>query len=114
MGFILGFLLDILDPNGCPAKMTINGIPIDITKMKALSTLNKLSKYPAEAIIEALCEIRKAINMYFKGTKCYPTLEILHTLQSAHIQVQNKLFANKSRHKDRNLYPKLFTSMLKR
>jgi hypothetical protein len=45
--------------------------------MKALSTLNKLSKYPAVAIIEALYEIRKAFNMYFKGTKWYLTLEIL-------------------------------------
>jgi hypothetical protein len=87
--------------------MTMNGIPIVITDVKVLtlllSTLTKLSKYHAEIIIEAHYEIRKAFHMYFEGTECSPTdepLEILQKVQSAHIQVKNKLFANKPRIKD--------------
>ena len=43
MGILLG-AFPIFDQNGNPAMTTMNGIPIDITDVKVLNSLNKLSK----------------------------------------------------------------------
>jgi hypothetical protein len=100
LGITKAALPDILDQHGNLAKMTMNRIPIDITDLKVLSNLKKLSNYPPYATMEALDEISKAFRMYIEEneeTSNGEPLEILHRLQAAHIQVQNKLFANKSR-----------------
>ena len=65
MGITKAALPDILDQNGDPAMMTMNGIPIDITDLKLLSHLKKLSKYSPEVTMDALEEISKAIKLFF-------------------------------------------------
>ncbi len=105
MGIIAGSLPKIIDRNGNPAMMTMNGIPIDITDVKIFSALNKLSNYPpdSDVITEALHEIRKAVELFIEddgGFKMSEPLGVLHQLQSFHIKTQNKLYINNSRIKE--------------
>jgi hypothetical protein len=59
-----GSLPDIIDRHGNPAPMTMNGILIDISDVKVLSALNKITNFPPDITTEALHEIQKATEMY--------------------------------------------------
>jgi hypothetical protein len=97
-------LPDIVDQNGNPAPMTMNGIPIDISDVKVRSALNKITNFPPDVTMEALQEIQKAMEMHIEididSLKTEEPLAVLHLLQSLHIKPQNKLYTNKSRIKD--------------
>jgi hypothetical protein len=92
-GIIAGSFPEIIDLNGNQAPMTMNGIPIDITDVKVLSALNKLSNYPPDVITEAQHEIHKAFGMFIEedGKRCMFIEED---------GKQNKLYINKSRIKE--------------
>ena len=66
MGVLQSGLPDIVDQNGNPAMMTMNGIPIDITDLKVRGYIKKLSKYSQDVMMDALEEISKAIKLYFE------------------------------------------------
>ncbi len=103
MGIIAGSLPEVIDRNGNPAPMTINGIPIYITDVKVLSALNKLSNYPPDVITEALHEIHEVVEMIIEDDcqfKMNEPLGVLHQLQGFHMKAQNKLYINKSRIKE--------------
>ena len=65
MGINGGSLPDVLDRHGNPAPMTMNGIPIDISDVKVLSALNKLTNFPPDITAEALSVIQKAMEDFF-------------------------------------------------
>jgi hypothetical protein len=46
--------------------MKMNGIPIDISDVKVLSALNKITDYPPDITTEALFQIQKAIEMFIE------------------------------------------------
>jgi hypothetical protein len=103
MGINAGSLPDIIDRHGNPAPMTMNGIPIDISDVKVLCALNKITKSPPDITTEALHEIQKAMEMYIEFDIEWRTNEplgVLYLLQSCHIKTQNKLYINKSRIKE--------------
>ena len=99
MGINKASLPDILDQNGNPVMMTMNGIPIDITDLKVLSYLKKLSKYSPDVTMDAFEEISKAIKFYedFRFTQTGEPFKVIQMLQAIQIQVQNKMVANRSR-----------------
>ena len=104
-GIIAGSFPEIIDLNGNQAPMTMNGIPIDITDVKVLSALNKLSNHPPVVITEALHEIHTAVEMFIEEDgklefKMNEPLGVLHQLQSFHIKFQNKCYINESRIKE--------------
>jgi hypothetical protein len=104
MGINGGSLPEVLDRHGNPAPMTMNGTPIDISDVKVLSALNKLTNFPLDITTEALSEIQKAMETFIEfDIDCLRSdepLAILHLLQSCHVKTQNKLYLNKSRIKE--------------
>jgi hypothetical protein len=101
MGINAGSLPDIVDQNGNPAPMTMNGIPIDISDIKVRSVLNKMTNYPPDVTMEALQIIQKAMEAHIEfdidRLKTDEPLATLHLPQSYHIKTQNKLHHNKAR-----------------
>ncbi len=100
MGINAGSLPDIVDQNGNPAPMTMNGIPIDISDVRVRSALNKITNFSPDVAMEALQEIQKAMELYTEfdidRVKTDKPLAILHLLQNIHIKTQNKLYVNKA------------------
>jgi hypothetical protein len=101
MGVNAGSLLDIVDQNGNPAPMTMNGISIDISDIKVRSALNKVTNFPPDVAMETLQIIQKAMETHiefdFDRIKTDEPLSTRHLLQSFHIKTQNKLYTNKAR-----------------
>jgi hypothetical protein len=60
-GINAGSLPDIVDQNGYPAPMTMNGIPIDITDIKIRYILRKMTNFLLEITMEALHVIQKTM-----------------------------------------------------
>ncbi len=99
MGVNAGSLPDIVDQNGNPAPMAMNGIPIDISDVKVRSALNKLTNFPPEVTMEALQIIQTAMENHIEfdinRVNTDEPLATLHLLQDVYIKVQNKLHTNK-------------------
>jgi hypothetical protein len=98
VGINAGSLPDIVDQNGYPAPMTMNGIPIDITDIKVRNILRKMTNYLPEITMEALHVIQKTMEEYIDfdidRLMADEPLAVLHLLQSFHIKVHNKLYQN--------------------
>ena len=104
MGINGGALPEVFDRHGNPALMTMNGIPIDISDVKVISALNKLTNFPPDITAEALSVIQKSMEEFIEcdidGLRSDEPLAVLHLLQSCHIKTQNKLYLNKARIKE--------------
>jgi hypothetical protein len=66
MGIKGGSLPEIFDRHGNPAPRTMNGIPIDISDVKVLSALNKLTNFPPDITAEALSVIQTAMENFIE------------------------------------------------
>ena len=100
-GINAGSLPDILDLNGNPAPMTMNGIPIDITDIKVRGMLRKMTNFLSEITMEALQVILNVMEKFIVVNpgrlQAHEPLAVLILLQNLHIKVQNKLHKNKAR-----------------
>jgi hypothetical protein len=90
-GINAGSLPDIVDQNGNPAPMTMNGIPIDITDIKVRNILRKMTNFLPEITMEALHVIQttmeKFIDFNIDRLQADEPLAVLLLLQTFHIKV---------------------------